>query len=592
MKLTVPLLCLTAGLLTTMAVETDLLDLVAAPGSFKINGAASEYHGRAVSSAGDVNNDGHDDIIVSSWKGSPLSRSAAGIVYVMFGGTSSVNDISLSTFTSGVHGFRIFGATKGDHLGFAVGSAGDVNGDGVNDIVVAATGADPEDRSAAGITYVIFGQHHANSTFSDIDLSTFSTGTHGVRIFGATPDSKLGWSVGHTGDVNGDGIDDIIIGAPGKDRIGAGAGYVLFGRAVFRSDIDLLGFTSGADGFRMHGVADSRFGFAVSGAGDVNGDGIADIIFGAHSESPLSRASAGAAYVIYGKATAYSDLSAATFTTGADGYKIIGRTAGSHCGYSVGRAGNFNADGFDDVIVGEPSQDAPGAATIIFGKAAASTESIDLSSIVPGNLGVRISGAASGDLFGSAVSGAGDVNGDGVEDVIIGAPLASAPLRSQTGKTYILFGQNHTTTATATVTNLDIQSVTTGTAGIVIQGAGPGHMSGHSVSRAGDVNGDGYSDVLIGSLAAGASYLISGGPLARFPAAPVPVSSMLRVAHRLNVSSGAHDAPSGIDEGTGAPTYRTAALMALLACTVIALNGLFFVCCEKNRYDLRPINCA
>lgn len=182
---------------------------------------------------------------------------------------------STCTFTSGTKGFQILGAAANDQIGFLVDGAGDVNGDGIDDVILGAQTGDPPvtpARTDAGIAYVIFGQDHSTATFADVDLSTFTTGSAGLRIFGATANDKLGTGVGRAGDVNGDGIDDIVVGA-----ISASAAYVIFGMTTYSADIDLLSFTSGLSGFRMTGAASSSLGRSVSGAGDVNGDGFDDV---------------------------------------------------------------------------------------------------------------------------------------------------------------------------------------------------------------------------------------------------------------------------------------------------------------------------
>lgn len=206
-------------------------------------------------------------------------------------------DIDLSDFTSGTGGYKIFGASGSDKLGVAVGAAGDVNGDGIDDIVIGSSAATASGRTTAGITYVIFGQDQSTTTFVDLDLNTFTTGSAGIRIFGAVANDQLGFGVGKAGDVDGDGFDDIITGAPGAST-NAGMGYLIFGKASFSADVNLASFSSGVDGFKIAGAASSQLGQSVSGAGDVNGDGYDDVIFGAPMESPSSRTNAGAVYVI------------------------------------------------------------------------------------------------------------------------------------------------------------------------------------------------------------------------------------------------------------------------------------------------------
>ena len=208
-------------------------------------------------------------------------------------------------FVSGTTGFRIEGAAVTDNLGNAVSNLGDINGDGIDDFIVVAQFADPNSRFASGAAYVIFGRA-AGSTWPDIDLASATEfpSTTGFRIEGAAAGDQLGNSVSNLGDINGDGIDDFIIGARfagPNSRSGSGAAYVIFGRAAGSTwpDIDLASateFDSGTTGFRIEGAAaDDNLGSAVSNLGDINGDGIDDFIIGAQNADPNSRSNAGAA---------------------------------------------------------------------------------------------------------------------------------------------------------------------------------------------------------------------------------------------------------------------------------------------------------
>lgn len=165
---------------------------------------------------------------------------------------------------------------------------------------------------------------------------------------------------------------------------------MIFGKVSFGADVDLASFSTGVDGFKIAGVASSQLGQSVSGAGDVNGDGFDDLIFGAPMESPSSRSNAGAAYVIFGKSTTYTDFAATSFTSGADGFQIIGLGTAAQCGNSVRIAGDYNADGYDDVIVGSPgARSFAGNANIIFGKAS-TFSAIDLLTFTSGTAGQLI----------------------------------------------------------------------------------------------------------------------------------------------------------------------------------------------------------
>jgi hypothetical protein len=324
-------------------------------------------------------------------------------------------------------------------------------------------------------------------------------------------------SVSKAGDVNGDGFDDLIIGtqygAPGRTY--SGAAYVVFGKAGGFTNID-LGTLSASQGFPIRGAASSdTAGMSVSGAGDINGDGFADIIIGAPG-SHLGGAGAGSAYVVFGKAGGFgtitlSDLAAPT------GFVIVGDAAGDRAGSSVSSAGDVNGDGYDDLIIGAPFNDVggadAGAAYVIFGKAGG-FGTIDLSNL--GSAGFVIQGDAAGDDAGWSVAGAGDVNHDGYADVIVGA-IANDAGRTDAGRAYVIFGKAGGF-GTVDLTNLSP------TQGFIIQGASGADFAGWSVSGAGDTNRDGFDDLVVGAPynanggnAAGAGYLVLGAGIFTSP---------------------------------------------------------------------------
>ena len=341
-----------------------------------------------------------------------------------------------------------------------------------------------------------------------IDLLTQAN----VRLDGAAAGDESGWSVSEAGDFNGDGTDDVIIGARFADNNGrgiSGSSYVVFGSAA-PSSIDLATLTA-AQGIRIDGAAAvDESGYSVSGAGDFNGDGTDDVIIGARFADNNGRSGSGSSYVVFGSA-APSSIDLATLTA-TQGIRIDGAAAGDESGFSVSGAGDVNGDGTDDIIIGADGagnngRGSSGSSYVVFGSAAPS--SIDLATLTA-TQGIRIDGAATGDLSGWSVSGAGDFNGDGTDDVIIGAPLADNNGRSLSGSSYVVFGS-------AAPSNIDLATLTA-TQGIRIDGAATGDLSGWSVSGAGDFNGDGTDDVIIGAPLAdnngrgnsGSSYVVFG----------------------------------------------------------------------------------
>jgi hypothetical protein len=503
------------------AASINLSDLDEATG-FRISGAAAgNFSGASVASAGDVNGDGIDDLIIGASLASPNGH-YSGASYVVFGSAAGfAADLDLGAL-DGTKGFRISGAAAEDFSGVSVASAGDVNGDGLADLIIGARGADPNAQSYAGASYVVFGS--ALGFAADLNLSALD-GTNGFRISGLAADDQSGVSVASAGDVNGDGIDDLIIGAkevqPNSANIFAGTNYVVFGSTLgFAADLDLSAL-DGTNGFRIRGAATRDYsGYSSASAGDINGDGIDDLIVGAFGADPNGEDRAGASYVVFGKDTATVGSFAADLNLGGldgtNGFRISGAETYDRSGHAVASAGDVNGDGLGDVIIGawgvRPNGTSyTGASYVVFGSALGFAANLDLSAL-DGSNGFRISGEASGDFSGWSVASAGDVNRDGIDDLIIGAMSADPNGVTDSGASYVVFGNAAGFTANLNLSALD------GSNGFRINGVAADDWSGYSSASAGDVNGDGVDDLIIGAMTAdpngvtdsGASYVVYG----------------------------------------------------------------------------------
>ncbi len=353
-------------------------------------GTSPEQFGHVVARIGDVNNDGVADWAVGA-PGSNVAGSQTGRVYVFYG----------SADPSATADVIIDGATGGDQFGYAISAAGDFNGDGKDDFIVGAPYSDLRAQNA-GAAYIIYGTNSGPS--ADLaDATVFA---------GQIADDNFGWSVSDAGNFLGGPADCVAVGAPSNNTHGgidAGALYVFEGRTAGADPDTTIDFAAGIGSASKAG---SSFGFAVREIGSFDGDGYMDLAVGA----PLCDESA----LDAGRLEIFRGGTSPSTTA----YRYVnGAIAGDQFGYSLARVYDVTGSGLDDVLIGAPYHDSDaadgGRAYLYAGGSSsqASAAALEGIPVVP-----LQSGTASDDLFGAAVSSAGDFDGDGRRDYAVGAP--------------------------------------------------------------------------------------------------------------------------------------------------------------------------
>ncbi len=402
-------------------------------------GQDQAWFGASVSGAGDVNGDGFDDVLVGAmgFDHGELNEGRAFLYLGSAGGPSLTPNWTVESDQAGAG------------LGGTVSGAGDVNGDGFDDVIVTAPGFD-NGQFILGRVFLYLGSANGPSLAPDWAAANDQ----------AYP-SGFGGSISGAGDVNGDGFDDVIIGAHWFDN-----GEWREGR-VFMYLGSASGLSLAPDWIAESNQVDASFGRSVSGAGDVNGDGFDDMIVGAHRFSN-DEEQEGRVFLYLGSASGPS--LAPDWTAESD-------QVGTSFGISISGAGDVNGDGFDDVIVGAPYFTHTG---LNEGRAFLYLGSASGPSLTPDWM---VEGDHDNVFFGSKVSGAGDVNGDGLDDMIVTAPgFTGGEYRE--GRALVYLGSMSGPSLAPDWT------VESNQANL--------HL-GLSVSGAGDVNGDSFDDVIVGT---------------------------------------------------------------------------------------------
>jgi hypothetical protein len=438
---------------------------------------ASGWLGVSVSTAGDINGDGITDLVLGGF----LANSGLGASYIIFGSRSPFPASFNLTQLNGTNGFTIPGVAAGGSLGCSVSSAGDINGDNITDLVLGAAGA----NVTRGATYVIFG---TRSPFPASFNLTQLNGTDGFTIPGIAASGQLGTSVSTTGDINGDGIADLVLGAY-TTNTNLGTSYVIFGsRSPFSASFNLIQL-NGTNGFTIPGIAaGGRLGYSVSNAGDINDDNITDLVLGAYN----ANAGMGVSYVIFGSQIPFPASFNLSQLNGTNGFTIPGVAASGRLGNSVSSADDINGDNITDLVLAVNG--AVAAGYVIFGSRSPFPASVNLTQL-NGTNGFIVQGVAASATVGISVSSAGYINGDNITDLVLGVPSANADM----GASYVIFGSRSPFSASFNLTQLN------GINGFTIPGVEASGYLGSSVSNAGDINGDNITDLVLGAYNANAA---------------------------------------------------------------------------------------
>ena len=386
--------------------NNDPLDLTV---GFKISGAVANGLLGSASAAGDFNNDGVDDVVVGAYFAKYTNRTTAGSVYVVYGvqgGLTAHVDLSTLTISQGV---QIGGPVGGAKIGFNVRPGGDMNGDGIADIVFTAPYATFSNRNNVGATYVIYGKQGGYTANIDLNALTFNVG---YKIVGAAAGDMFGYNLGPGRDLNGDSINDVIAGT----YIG-GTNYavVIWGSFTKTADIDLYALTV-SQGIKM--TLSVSLGRTSLDAIDFDGDGFKDLIIGSSSS--------GSMYIVYGVSGGLD------FTTGNSVNKII--TTDTSLGFSLSCA-DINGDGFGDIIT-----DSPPYGGVIFGPGGNNTD--QYSNLSKEGQVLKFSPSDAGNNFGYSAATA-DINGDGLPDIIYGSDFQELNGQGNAGSVVVIYSSKN-----------------------------------------------------------------------------------------------------------------------------------------------------
>lgn len=427
---------------------------------FKVTGGTHIIHAVAIDQAGNV---------------SKPSETAAMLVAV------SQRHVKLGDLDRRT-GITLTGADDNDEAGYAVSGVGDVNGDGLEDVAIGAPGA-RAGRNSPGVVYLLFGSRLPFP--AEIDLSKLD-GRFGVTLQGGRFDRQTGGAIAPAGDVNDDGIDDMLVGVPDNARA-----YIVFGRRDWPAIVEMSRMVVG-EGVEVIPPVDVCIGGSLAGGGDVNGDGIDDMAFSCGADELWFDRRRGV-FVVYGRNKPFPRILKLDELDGRYGSRLNGERA--QFGFSVTIGSDLNNDGIDDVIISEPDYqpkypDNFGRIYVLNGKRGGYEAVKELGKMTSGE-GFYMTGELDWRrygrfLFGNVSSG-GDLNADGIEDIVVSTEVAGVVKVSVAG--FVIFGHRDIGRNIPSISQLD------GSDGFRVDFNPDGTSR---LSIADDINRDGMSDLLGG----------------------------------------------------------------------------------------------
>lgn len=466
----------------------DLGTLDAANGARLQGAAADDVSGDSLAAIGDMNGDGIDDFLIAA-PGHPTFGAVSGKVHVVFGvqgGLPAALDLSA---LDGSNGFTIAETMADTLFAYSAAAAGDVNGDGLGDIVIGAPGTKAWDGFYPGVAYVIFGS--STPFAAQFDLTTLNGG-NGFRLVGSRNGGTTGDIVAGVGDINHDGFDDVAVNAAGGNEA-----YLVFGAASgFTADVMPPTLPSPSNTVGVISCFGDNYCNTLAGVGDVNGDHIDDLAIGRNGRDWV--------HIIFGQDGTFPNwLTDSDFTSYGvfySGYEF----AVTQPRMKVARAGDVNGDGFGDFMISQPEAtvngvDFAGYAALVFGRpyTLPQTDFMYLSNL-NGSDGFRIEGSAAVAGVGSSIAGVGDVNGDGLGDIGVGAAGDVSGIKDASA---VVFGSTVPFAATFDLAGLD------GTRGFRLGDSSAPYAPLYNMAAAGDLNHDGTADV--------AAAVLGASPLGR-----------------------------------------------------------------------------